>query len=144
MNIDLEAIQGLYVYEGWARYREEEIPGVRQAREVHERYWGFKDPENNDYLYGWLNSIIIGEALKIALEKVGYENINGEAIMEAMESIQDFDTGGISGILSYSKTERRGTRAWRLYQVEGDRMICQGGWREVPDVFGMELSMKPS
>ena len=71
------------------------------------------------------------EALKRALEEAGYENLDGPAVKRALESIQDFDVDGIVKI-TYGPEDRRGTRDFALYQVQGGKIVRITDYREAP------------
>ena len=71
------------------------------------------------------------EAVKRALDEVGYDNINGAAVEKALEGMQDFDIGGIVKI-TYGPENRRGTRNYAVYQVQGGKVVRASDWRQVP------------
>jgi len=109
---------------------ETEIPGVKTIVDKQLEYRG-KIHEGPEYMAGWVYGAIMCEALKRALEEAGYENLDGPAVKRALESIQDFDVDGIVKI-TYGPEDRRGTRDFALYQVQGGKIVRITDYREAP------------
>lgn len=68
------------------------------------------------YTQGWWTMAVMAEGIKMVLEK-GQE-VNGENIKAALESIQNFETGGVTAPVSFSSTSHKGNNALRLYVVQ--------------------------
>ena len=109
---------------------ETEIPGIKTMIDMEMKYRG-KVHEDPVYLSGWVYGAILCEAVKRAGEDVGYENVDGPAVKRALESIKDFDVDGITKI-TFGPEDRRGTRSYAVYEVQGGKMIRVSDWREVP------------
>jgi hypothetical protein len=72
------------------------------------------------------------EAIRIAIEQVGYENLDGPTVMEAMYSIKDFDPHHIGRPVTYTREDNRGSPMVRVYEVQGGRVVPANEWRESP------------
>ena len=72
------------------------------------------------------------EAIRIAIEEVGYENLDGRAVKEAMYSIRDFDPHHIGRPVTYTREDHRGTPATRIYEVQGGEVVPVSDWQEAP------------
>jgi branched-chain amino acid transport system substrate-binding protein len=72
------------------------------------------------------------EAIRIAIEQVGYDNLDGAAIKEAMYSIKDFDPHGIGRPVTYTREDNRGTPKVRIYEVRDGKVVPATDWRECP------------
>jgi branched-chain amino acid transport system substrate-binding protein len=77
------------------------------------------------FTQGWWTMAVMSEGIKRVLD--GGKEMNGENIKSALESIQDFDTGGITSPISFSSTSHKGNNALRLYKVDG------GKWTKISD-----------
>jgi len=77
-----------YMFWSWG----EDKPLITQIKDLQMQYHG-DIVESDVYLAGWNCASLICEAAGIAINRVGYENLTGEAIKEALESINDFDNG---------------------------------------------------
>jgi branched-chain amino acid transport system substrate-binding protein len=71
------------------------------------------------------------EAIRIAIDNVGYENLDGRAVKEALESIKDFDPLGIKK-LTYTPEDHRGSAAVRIYEVQSGKVVPVTDWQEAP------------
>ena len=72
------------------------------------------------------------EAMRRAVEEVGYENLDGRAVKEAMDSIKDFDPHGIGKTITYTPEDHRGSATVRIYEVRGGEAVSVTDWREAP------------
>ena len=90
------------------------------------------------YLVGIAQASVVIAALKIALEDVGYDRINGKAFFDAMLKMKGMDpTKGIMGKLHYSPESRRGGRDVKFYQVHGGKLVPVTGWIQTPDCISL-------
>ncbi len=72
------------------------------------------------------------EAIRIAIEKVGYENLDGRAVKEAFYSIKDFDPHNIGRPVTYTPEDNRGAPEVRIYEIRGGKVVPATDWRESP------------
>jgi branched-chain amino acid transport system substrate-binding protein len=72
------------------------------------------------------------EAIRIAIEEVGYENLDGRAVKEAMYSIKDFDPHDIGRPVTYTPEDHRGRPVIRIYEVQGGEVVPVSDWRDAP------------
>ena len=72
------------------------------------------------------------EAIGIAIEEVGYENLDGRAVKEAMYGIKDFDPHGTGKKVTYTPEDHRGNPIIRIYEVQGGEVVPVSDWREAP------------
>ena len=70
----------------------------------------------SDYTRGFGHAFVAAEALKRAVENVGYENVDGEAVKEAMETINDFRPPGQRTGYTWTPTDHQGVHTSRWYQ----------------------------
>jgi len=110
-------------------FDETEIPGIRTMVDMQQRYRG-KVERRAEYMHGWACGAIMCEAIKGALEEVAYENLDGAAVKKALERM-DFDLDGMARF-TYGPEDRRGTRDYAVYQVQGGKIVPASDWREVP------------
>ena len=81
--------------------------------------------EEKGLLYGqgwWMMAIFI-EGIRGTV--AAGEELTGENIKSALESIRDLDTGGVTQPISFSQTNHRGMRSMRIYEVR------DGKWEPV-------------
>lgn len=122
--------------EGWYQHRylfspaEVEVPAVAVILEAAAKYRG-KQPEQvfSIYLSGWLVAQVAVEGIRLAIEKVGLENLSGRAVRDALASMNDFDSGLLPPI---TMSEEKPCMFWqgRIYQIRQGRLIPVSDWME--------------
>jgi ABC-type branched-subunit amino acid transport system substrate-binding protein len=75
--------------------------------------------------------VVAVEAVKRAVEKVGYENLDCPAVKEGLDSLRDFDVYGIQKI-SYTPEGHRGTNTARIYVIQGGTPVPVSNWMVAP------------
>jgi len=74
---------------------------------------------------GWTMMAIMLEGIRRTV--AAGEELSGENIRAALESIQDFETGGVTPPITFGPDDHRGMRGMRLFRVES------GAWRQLTD-----------
>lgn len=82
------------------------------------------------FVQGWWTMAVMSEGIKRVLDE-GKE-VTGENIKNALETIQNFDTGGVTSPISFSSASHKGNNSLRLYKVEG------GKWMQLSDFISAE------
>ena len=62
---------------------------------------------------------LLYEALRIAVEDVGVENVDSEAIYNALQKIKDFDTG-VSLLATFGADDRLANQSCYIYEIGTD------------------------
>lgn len=117
-------------------YDETEIPGLKLMQDLRLKYGRPFDFAGDDH-NGLVTMMVACEAVKRALEQVGYENIDGVAIKGALDSFKDFDCDGIKQI-TYTPEDHRGWNKARIYQVQGGEVVPVSDWKETPMIVPEE------
>ncbi|NOY99338.1 MAG: ABC transporter substrate-binding protein [Chloroflexi bacterium] len=73
------------------------------------------------YSQGWWTMATMAHGIELVL-KDGKE-VTGENLRAALESIQNFDTGGVTAPISFSPTSHRGSDSLRLFKVENGKWV---------------------
>jgi len=130
INMAPVAVEGFLSPKALPWIDETEIPGIKTMIDRQLKYRGtvYERPE---YVGGWFDEAIVCEAVKRALDEVGYENLDGPAVKRALESMKDFDVDGMAKI-TYGPENRRGDRYWAVYQVQGGKIVRVSDYWEVP------------
>jgi branched-chain amino acid transport system substrate-binding protein len=95
-----------------------DVPGMKKLVEWHQKNHP-ADTHDTNYVRGWSYVMVWSEALKRA-DKAG--KLNGPGIREALESLKDFDLGGLTPPVTYSADDHRSTTSVILYQVKGGKL----------------------
>ena len=125
---------------GCALTDEINLAGINTMMDVFKKYHKPKTVIEDEFSYivGWLISDTTIEAAKRAIKKVGYEKMTNKDVKAAMESIKNYDNGGITHPLSFGKgTEgRRGNKYARVCRVKNGAWKVVSQWYEVPFLTG--------
>lgn len=80
---------------------------------------------NRYYTKGWLGALILAEGAKRA-----GKDLNHETLVAGLEKIRDFDTGGLTGLVSYGPNKRKANDFGKFYKadVEKKRFVAISGW----------------
>lgn len=101
---------------------EAEGRGFDRYRELMKTY--FPDAELNRYsLYGY----VFGSLVVEGLERAGRE-LTRESFLDAMESIRDWDSGGILPEVSFSRDDHHAQTAGFICELENDRFRRKSDW----------------
>jgi len=108
-------------------------PGIAKMKEVTLRYHPeSKEPKyaeefgsNRYYTKGWLAALILAEGAKRA-----GKDLNHETLVAGLEKIRNFDTGGLTGPISYGPNRRKANDCGRFCKadVEKERFVAISGW----------------
>lgn len=101
------------------------VPGHKDAEEFLKTQGKTLSEATLHYTQGWWTMATMVEGIRRVL-KAGDE-VNGENIRTALEGLQNFNTGDVTSLISFSSTSHRGNTSLKLYQVEG------GKWMQVSD-----------
>lgn len=103
--------------------------GVKTMREITLKYHpGTEKPYRGTlYTHGWVLATILTEGIKRA-----GKNLDEEAFVNALETLKNFDTGGLCNPITYSATSHKGGESWRIYKADPvqKRYVPITGWRK--------------
>ena len=108
-------------------------PTMRLIFDITKKNHGW-EPEDVPAFYpvGWLMIAVAVEGIRLALEEVGYENLTGRAVRDAIERITDFDIGIVPPI-TITPDRPYCTSYDRIYQVRDGRLWAYTDW--MPAVY---------
>ena len=103
---------------------ESNAPGIVEYRRLMAQYHP-GHPLNRYSLYGY----VFGRLILEGLERAGRE-LDQDAFLDGMESIRDWDSGGILPPVSFSADEHHAQRAGFICQLENGRFRALTDWIE--------------
>ncbi|MGB5994777.1 MAG: hypothetical protein WBG20_05100, partial [Candidatus Deferrimicrobiaceae bacterium] len=78
--------------------------------------------QNTHFVRGWVSMMVMCEALGIA-DKKG--QLNGPGVKDALETLKDFDTGGLTSKITYTPTDHRPNMSAKIYEYQGGKMVLK-------------------
>ncbi|HVR28204.1 MAG TPA: ABC transporter substrate-binding protein [Thermoanaerobaculia bacterium] len=103
----------------------EGVSGLDAAAEYLSAKGGSIEQKGLLFGQGWTMMSIMLEGVRRTV--AAGQELTGENIKAALESIQGFETGGVTPPITFGPDDHRGMRGMRLYRVEG------GVWRQLTD-----------
>ena len=73
------------------------------------------------YVQGWFTMATMAEGITKALAAADGGEITGVEVKAALETVKDFETGGVSKPISFSETNHAGLQSTPLYVVKGGK-----------------------
>ncbi len=107
-----------------------DVPGLQAPREFLSAQGKDLNEIGLHYGQGWWTMAIMTEGIRRVV--ANGDEVTGENIRAALETLENFDTGGVTAPITYTPTDHRGTRQLRLFQVEG------GQWQQLTDYISAE------
>jgi branched-chain amino acid transport system substrate-binding protein len=93
------------------------VPGMKKILE-----WNKKHPAKSPdtvYVRGWAYGLVWAEGLRIADKN---KHLTGEGVKNALETLKNFDTGGLVPPITYTSTDHRPTTKTTIYVIRGGKM----------------------
>ncbi len=101
------------------------VEGLTAAAAYLESRGSSLEEKGLHYGQGWVTASVMVEGIRRALTAGG--ELDGESIKAALETLQDFDTGGVTEPITYGPEDHLGARGLRLYEVH------DGSWRPLSE-----------
>ncbi len=119
-TVPLEAYIGYMGFQSAASWWEKDVPGVKLAYELHKN----RGPiPTVTYIAAIGAAMVWVEAVKNALNKVGYDKFDGQAIFDGYMQIKNFTAMGIFKDISYHPDDLRGNPWLKLCIFNKDGSI---------------------
>jgi branched-chain amino acid transport system substrate-binding protein len=109
------AEEGVLVMAGSPVYGDK-VPGMKQLVEITKN-----QPQVTHYIRGYVSMMVLTEALKRA-DKKG--KITGPAVKDALESLKDFDTGGLTPAkITFTPTDHRPFTTVNIMEFQKGKLV---------------------
>jgi branched-chain amino acid transport system substrate-binding protein len=102
-----------------------DAPAFGDIREYAESEGKSLDELGVHYSQGWTTMAVMAEGIRRVLENG--DELTGPNLRAALETLQDYETGGITAPLTFSSSDHAGSKALELNQVQG------GSWIAITD-----------
>jgi branched-chain amino acid transport system substrate-binding protein len=112
-----EAAEGVYGMATHAPYGAN-VPGMKLLIDWNKKHPS-KEARDTVYVRGWSYGLVWAEGLKIADKN---KQLNGEGIKKALETLKNFDTGGLVPPITFTATDHRPTTKTTIYVIKGGKM----------------------
>lgn len=94
------------------------VPGMKKITDWHAKHHP-KDTHNLVYVRGWTYALVWTEGLKIADKN---KQLTGEGVKKALETLRNFDMGGLVQNVTYTADDHRASTKSAVYVVKGGKL----------------------
>jgi branched-chain amino acid transport system substrate-binding protein len=94
------------------------VPGMKKITDWHAKHHP-TDTHNLVYVRGWTYALVWTEGLKIADRN---KQLNGEGVKKALETLKNFDMGGLVQNVTYTSDDHRASTRSAVYVVKGGKL----------------------
>ncbi len=129
------AFEGHMVYQYTLAWPDKDNPEIAKIHALNKEWHpdvNFRAPL---YVTAWHGAMVFCEGLRRAIEKYGADDLTGPNIRASLETLKDFDVGGLSAPVTYTKGDHQGNHGLRWARCENNQLIPVG-----PFVKGAPLS----
>jgi len=116
-----EVVVGSTLFQIVAQWTEKDVPGVKLMHELNERWHPEVTWRPGHYSRGFADFLAIAEGLRRAVDQAGYENLDGDAMKQALESIRNYDPMEMGIGYTWTPTDHQGLNGvkWYSWTKEG-------------------------
>ena len=105
----------------------EDFPGMTEVKEYLDSKGETIEDINQKFIQGWTAAKIMVEGVRVAAEKYPEGDITGAQIREGLETLNNFDLGGLAAPLTYTADNHAGTEQTRL------GIVKDGKWEQLTE-----------
>jgi len=127
-----EAAEGFYEIHGESAYSD----GSDAAKAYSEIWkWATGEDKWSDNRLGMTIKAVITAAIEQAVADVGWENMDGLAIYNALNKLNNIDTGGNTQDFGYGPDKRVGVSTMKMKQYTKTGTVSVSDWITIPRIF---------
>lgn len=95
----------------------ENVPGMKLIKEITKDQY-----QNTHYVRGWVSMMFLCEALKVADKN---NKLDGPGVKAALETIKNFDTGGLTSKITVAPADHRPNMSAKIYEYEKGKLVLK-------------------
>ncbi len=106
----------------YSNWEEKDLPGMQLIRQVV----GENKPVDPWFIHGWTCAMVLTEGIR----RMETKKATGENLKDALESMRDFDTGGITPPISFTPEDHLGSKGIKLFKANVEKNYFEpiGDW----------------
>jgi branched-chain amino acid transport system substrate-binding protein len=110
---DAEGYMGVNPY----AYYWEDVPGIVAMRKYNERVHPGEKYRPNSYIQGWFTGMVFVETIRRTV--AAGKPVTGDNLKDALATIKDWDTGGVTGKITFTSNKAAVGRVYRANVQKG-------------------------
>lgn len=125
-----EGMIGLMANAWWG---EEDNPGIQIVTQEFQANERGPAERNVAYILAFTLVDVAREAIERAIDEVGFDNLDGEAVYQQLQTLKGYKPLGGLAIFDYGPNVRS-TRTARIVQAKGGTFVPLTNWMQAPDL----------
>ena len=122
-------------------YNDTDIPGIKAMRDLNAELHPDAGYRSMMYVTGWVTTAIECEAIKIAMDKYGYDGLTGAAIKEGLESLKNITAGDTVAPVTTGPKQHSISTGIRINIREGKGTKPISDWLLIPALTDEEMTL---
>jgi len=106
-----------------AQWTETDVPGVKLLHDLNAKWHPDVKNRPSHYCRGFAELLVVAKGLETAVENVGYENMTGDVVRQALETIKDYDPMDMGMGYTWTPTDHQGLHGCKWYQWTKDGVL---------------------
>ena len=123
---DAEGYMGVCPYSYWYM---DDVPMIQAIHAYSKKHHPDVTYRPNSYMQGWFSGMIYVKLAKMCA-KAGLP-ITGENLKNMIPKIKDWDTGGLTGVVSFGKSNATGLG--KVYKAENGKFVAASDWIQLDE-----------
>jgi len=118
---DAEGYMGVSPYAYWYM---DKVPMIKAMHAYSKKHHPDVDYRPNSYMQGWFTGMVYVKLAKMC-EKAGLP-ITGENLKNMLPKVENWDTGGLNGVVSFSSSNA--TATGKVYKAQNGKFVAVSDW----------------
>ena len=106
-----------------------DVPGMKDAKDYLSKKGDSLEKKGVHYIQGWWTMATMVEGIRKTM--AAGKEVKGENIKAALETLKNFDTGGVTVPITFTPSDHRGSKGLRLFKVENGKWVQMTDYRYV-------------
>ncbi|MBC8442360.1 MAG: ABC transporter substrate-binding protein [Deltaproteobacteria bacterium] len=118
---DAEGYMGVCPYAYWYM---DDVPMIKTIQAYNKKHYPDETYKPNSYMQGWFTGMVYVKLAQMCHE-AGLP-ITGENLKDMLPKVNNWDTGGLNGVVSFSKSNA--TASGKVYKAQGGKFVAVSDW----------------
>ena len=133
--------EGMYCVIDTATWDQTGVEGIDFLKEWNAEWHPEVTFRSTQYVLSFMDVLLMAEAMGRAIDEVGYENLTGDDIRTAFETIEDWDPMGLMSPLTFGPDRHVGSSAVRMVEIVDGAWVSASDWIEVDELTTQEMTL---
>lgn len=133
--------EGMYCVIDTATWEQTDVEGIQFLKDWNTEWHPEVTYRSPQYILSFVDVLTLAEAMRRAIDKVGYSNLTGDDIKEQLEAMTEWDPMDLMAPLKFGPDRHSGGTGVRLCQLQSAVWKSTTDWLTTRDLAGQELTL---